>query len=350
MDKIENNTDSFDAESTLVPGSELTAARKDIEQTRQSMGETLEEIREKLNPQLLMDQAKETVLEVTSSVTDKAKSTLHEVADDMKNSVHTMVTDVSDHAKESAKDAVSGAVDEVKGAVGAVIDSTKKAGASMMDTAKNNPMSTMVLFGAGWYLLSRRKPSAMPSNEMGSVLDAAMHNPIPAALVIGTALHLYHHHNQPGESLDNKASEVVDKASEVVKGAKGTLTNAVATVKDTLDTAASSVKEVAGKASDVAGSVGERVKQAETSLMSTMNTNPLMIGICALGIGATIALLLPDTEPENKLMGQTRDTLMDTAHESAGQLIDKIHLVSSKVIDSASETVNAETKVLNPAV
>lgn len=339
MDKIESNTDYLD-----VTGSELTAARKDIEQTRLSMGETLGEIREKLNPQLLMDQAKDTVLEVTSSMTDKAKSTIHEVTDDMKNSVHTMVTDVSDHAKDSAKDAVSGAIDEVKDAVGAVIDSTKKAGSNIMDTAKNNPMSTMVLFGAGWYLLSRRKPSGMPSNEMGSVLDAAMHNPIPAALAIGTALHLYHTHNQPGENLG-------EKTSDVIKDAKGTLTNAVATVKDTFDNAATSVKDVAGKASDVAGnvvgSVGERVKQAETSLMSTMNTNPLMIGLYALGIGAAIALLLPDTESENHLMGQTRDSLMETAQDSAGQLMDKIQIVSSKVIDSASDTVNAETKVFS---
>lgn len=330
MDKIENN-----AESSDDTANDLTAARRDIEQTRLSMGETLGEIREKLNPQLLMDQAKDTVLEATASMTDKAKSSLHEVTDEMKNSVHIMVNDVSDHARESAKDAVAGAVDEVKDAVGTAIDSTKKAGSNIMETAKNNPLPTMVLLGAGWYLLSRRKPSAAPSNEMGSVLEAAMHNPLPAALVIGTALHLYHSHTSV-ETLNGKAPDVIS-------GAKGALTSAVATVKDTLDGAASSVKETMDKAGSVAdtvaGTVGGRVKQAETSLMATLNTTPLMVGLCALGIGATIALLLPDTEPENQLMGETRDSLMETAQDSAGQLLGKIHNVSSKVIESVSETV-----------
>lgn len=345
MDSTDERSEIGNRDAPLSANDEVSEARHDIEQTRANMGETLSAIREKLNPQQLMDQAKDTVLEVTDSMTDRAKSSLLEVADGMKDDVHTMVIDVSDHAKETAKDAatgaVSGAVEEVRNAVSAAIDSTKKASANAMETARNNPIATAVMVGAGWYLLSRRRPAATymgRSGGVGPVLDAAMQNPIPAALLLGTALHLYHNHNGNGaqgeKSLGDQTAGVADKAG-------GALSDAVDTVKDTLGNAANAVKESAGRATDAAGalatSVGERVKQVESGMMHSVHANPLTVGLCAFAVGGAIALMLPDTEPENHLMGETRDSLMESAQKGAGKLLDKVHDASSKAIASVGE-------------
>jgi gas vesicle protein len=328
---------SEDATGVVPPADDVELARQDIEKTRTNMSETLGAIREKLDPQQMMDQA---------------KSAIHDVTDDVKNTVHTIVSDVSSHAKETAKDAttgaISGAVDEVKEAVGTVVDSTKKVGSNVMDTVKNNPIPSLVLFGAGWYILSRRKAGlagASAGDEMNSILGAALKNPIPAALVLGTAMHLYHNHDAsptlPSSNGGASVASLASKASDVVAETKDA-------VKDKLGDAASAVKETAGKASDAAGSlastVGDSVKQAGTSLKGMVQANPLTVGLYALGIGATIAFLLPDSEPENSLMGGARDSLMATAKQSTGNLLDKVHDASVGAIDAAS-TAAKETLV-----
>ncbi len=281
---------------------EVAAARHDVEQTRASMTETLGAIGEKLDPKEMMDQAKSTV--------------------------HTIVTDVSSHAKEAAKEATSGAI---SGAVGSVVDTTKKAGSTMVETMKNNPIPSAILLGAGWYILSRRKPAGIGNNGgMDSILESAMSNPIPAALALGSAWHLYNTHNAPVTSNTLTAGDLAHKACDMVTGAASTVTGAVGSAVDT-------VKETAGKATDAAGSlvgsVGDGVKSVGSSLKDMVHANPLTAGVYALGVGAAIAMLLPDTEPENHLMGEARDSLMATAHQSAGNLLATVPPASRKNLD-----------------
>src|SRR3569832_1669528 len=79
-----------------VISDDLDAQQAAIDQTRGSIGETLDAIKDKLDPHLLMTEAKD----AAANVMDKAKDTVHEV-----------VSDVASHAKETAKEAVGGVVD-----------------------------------------------------------------------------------------------------------------------------------------------------------------------------------------------------------------------------------------------
>src|SRR4051812_9246076 len=64
---------------------EIAAQRAYIEQTRVEMTGTIAEIADRLNPQVLMEQAKETVHEVTADVTQQAKETVREMVQDAKD-------------------------------------------------------------------------------------------------------------------------------------------------------------------------------------------------------------------------------------------------------------------------
>ncbi len=98
--------------------------RSHIEQTRAEMGETLEAIKEKLNPQTMINQAKETVAEVTADAAQQAQETIHTVVMDVtqqakdtvsevtadaaqqaRETVHAVVIDVTEQAKETARGA-----------------------------------------------------------------------------------------------------------------------------------------------------------------------------------------------------------------------------------------------------
>ena len=92
--------------------------------------------------------------------------------------------------------------------------------------------------------------------------------------------------------------------------------------------------------------------QTDMTLFSrAMQQNPLGVGLAALSLGALVALLLPVTEPENRLMGETRDQLIDKAHDAVGELRNKVGVIAGvaqvaahdaldTVKDSASEALS----------
>ena len=99
-----------------------------------------------------------------------------------------------------------------------------------------------------------------------------------------------------------------------------------------------------------------------TVFSRVMQQNPLGIGLAALSIGALIGFLFPATEPENKLMGATRDQLVDKAHDAAVDLrtkvgtiagvaqsaaTDALHTVQTSATDALSTVKGSATDALN---
>ena len=112
-------------------------------------------------------------------------------------------------------------------------------------------------------------------------------------------------------------------------------------MKDALGSAATTVQRTASDAThstgEFFGSVGSSAKNAGGELTEYVQKNPLSAAIWAVGIGALVAFLLPDTDAENRILGPTRDSLIDTAQQSAGQLLDKVQNVSSKAFEVVSD-------------
>jgi len=359
---------------------DIDSARADVERTRANIGDTLSAIQEKLDPKALMDQAKDTVQEMTAQVTGQAKTALHDVASDVMGQAKSTAHDVT----QEVKDTVGGAVTATKEAVENAYETTKNAGASLMDTAMKNPLPTLLLAGGAWYLWSnfnaeRRHPAngyavTSPGDEQRpsvvyALWDTAKRNPIPAAMAVGAAMHFYNGSSNHGaasipsgsvSSTVHDASAAVsetlkaagEKAGDMVDGAKEAIGGAVGTVKDTLGSAATSIQRTATEATHSAGDLVHQVSQnisggardAGTNLVEYVQKNPLPAAALALGIGVTIAMLLPDTEPENRLLGKTRDSLVDTAQHSASDFLEKVQNVSTKTIAAVSDAATQEAK------
>jgi hypothetical protein len=75
--------------------------------------------------------------------------------------------------------------------------------------------------------------------------------------------------------------------------------------------------------------------------------NPLAAGAVALALGAGLALAIPETPQENRLMGDARDQLVDRAQQTAQQLGQKVQAVAGEAVDSAKE--EARQQGLAPA-
>nr|CAA9221783.1 hypothetical protein AVDCRST_MAG63-536 [uncultured Armatimonadetes bacterium] len=437
-----------DAGTTSV---DIEVVRTEIEQTRSDMGETLDAIKDKLNPQALMSQAKDTVQEVTANVaeqakstihdvTEQAKSTLHDVTSDVveqtKTTVHAVVTDVADHAKETARGAVSGAVggavDEAKEAVGSAVHSAKEAvggvvdtarekGSSLMDIVKANPVpATLIGLGLGWLYLNHRNKQASPFPErsmasfrtrgyestdyrtgyggsgtgsytgesgsrVGEVADQIKDKAGRAAERVGDAVDTAK--DKVGdvvESARDKAGDLAyaarDKASDVVESARGAGSSLLDLIErnpwpaaatglgltwfylnnrnqeraervqgwardyENRDVDRSENGGLSRAASDLGTSVTDKARgvasgarEMATGLPDTFQRNPLAFGVVALGLGTAAGLLVPETEPENRLMGQARDRLVEKAQETAGDLKMKAQIVAEETMDAAKQ-------------
>ena len=79
----------------------------------------------------------------------------------------------------------------------------------------------------------------------------------------------------------------------------------------------------------------------------TMQDNPMVLGAVALAAGALIGTLLPGTEVEDTYMGETRDTLVNSAREMAE---DKVQELSAVVRDGSQDEASApETSFPSPS-
>ena len=67
----------------------------------------------------------------------------------------------------------------------------------------------------------------------------------------------------------------------------------------------------------------------------------MAVGVAALALGAAVGLVLPQTERENRLMGEARDSLVEKARGVAQETVEKVQAVAGEaqqaVKDEASK-------------
>ena len=326
------------------PNDEIAKTRAEIEATRTDMAQTLDAIKDKLNPADLMDQAKDKVTEMAGSLADKAKDT-----------VHTMVEDVSTHAKDAVTGAVTGTVDSAKEAVGSVVhsaqdmvsgvvDTAKGAGTSVIDTIKRNPVpSALAAFGAVWLYMKNRDTGSRasysypstPSNAGGSMIDQArdrgneiggrgqegfntpidtvqgtsmgvidtiQRNPVPAALAAGAVAWLYLKNKDENKVYRSEANELYPASGFGAVESNGSSHRI-------MDTA----KEKVGQAKDAAGNLIDSAKDKASHLTDAARDK---------------ASMLTDTAKEKA------SHLTDKAKEGVGAIGTHAGQISSSVSES----------------
>lgn len=78
-------------------------------------------------------------------------------------------------------------------------------------------------------------------------------------------------------------------------------------------------------------------RRAQNQLQRLMRNNPLLVGAAAMVVGAAVGAALPETERENELMGDARDSVVDRAQEMAQNAVETVQDVAR---DATKEVVN----------
>jgi hypothetical protein len=258
----QNISDIDDLDMTGEQPQETEHIRLQIEETRAHMGETIDELQERLSFANLSEQ----------------------VSDHVSNAIET--------AKNTAYDATIGkAVGFMKNMGDNISDSR------FMRSTRNNPVPLILIgLGAGWlaYNLSgkTRRPRTIER----------YYPPQSEGVRSGTI-----------RNVQEKLGDVTDKVSNAAS-------SAYESASDAMNSAYDNASDLANRAYSKAGEYGN---MASDKYDQVMRDNPLVLGAAAFAVGATIGLAMPSTRYEGRLMGETRDDLLKKAQDTGSQLLDK---------------------------
>jgi ElaB/YqjD/DUF883 family membrane-anchored ribosome-binding protein len=311
-----------DTDAADTPDDDIAATRAQIEQTRAEMSSTIDQIKDRLSPAHLMEEAKEATV-------GAAGHAVHSAVDSVKDTASGVIDTVKDKASaivEAVKDKASSAVDAVKGAAHTVADkvhpsshsggetasspsityydrtslaygstSNTNLGATIVDSIKVNPLPAAIAgFGLGWLLISiqRQNSSSARAYRSGGSnygdYNGAVYpeyrdsapgetyasgsytgNTYGGSTYSGSSTYgsgstygtsgTYGTTGDTGTGLRDRASDIASTVTDKASGLASTVTSKASDLASTVTGTASNVAHtVTDKASDLAHTVGDK--------------------------------------------------------------------------------------------
>jgi ElaB/YqjD/DUF883 family membrane-anchored ribosome-binding protein len=226
------------------------------------------------------------------------------------------------------------------------VDYAKDSGGRMFVRNLGNQMTAnplpVALIGAGvaWLMLSNGTRSARSSRVKEGAIDRARRAAIDtAARMADTA------QSTASESVQRsgQASEVVGSAvhgaASAYESAKSSAAAAYDQFSDTAseayDRVSNSAARATSTASETASSFGQSAAAASRDMLQFCKTQPLMLAGIGMALGAILGALIPPTETEDRLMGESSDQLKDHARDVAEDQIERAKSATASALNEA---------------
>jgi ElaB/YqjD/DUF883 family membrane-anchored ribosome-binding protein len=260
--------------------------RAEIDRTREEMTETIDAIQDRLSPRRMVSRAADNVREATVERVRHMANTVHER-----------------FANDSGANAQSG----------------------FLDRTRENPVATALAVGSlAWLVFGGRRRGGDDFSPAiyGSTRDGE-------AFIRETRI------RTRGDGQDRDAFDRHGDADP--RGHAGTV----------LGRAQSAARSAGSQAEESIHEASTRVRaaarQGRRRAARLQDENPLAAGAIAAGIGLAIGLAIPETERENELMGEARDSLMDKGRETVRGAAARIQGAAEGVQRAAATALNATT-------
>jgi ElaB/YqjD/DUF883 family membrane-anchored ribosome-binding protein len=288
--------------------------RAEIRETRERMSETLGELSERLNPNRIKAQVKQNIREATVG------------------RVENMARNAADRVNET--------------------------GHGVVDRIRENPIpAAMIGIGLGWLLFgSRRNERTLWERSYvteggwegttGYVGDLSATTPRlsqdDANGGMGSTIS-----REPGV-VDKVRDRVTGIGETVLDSTTGLASGARERVSDVAGRAGETVGDVAGRARTIAHSVGDgartRLHAATDRFDTTMNENPVAIGVVALAVGMAAGLAIPESRRERQLMGEYRDQLVDRVRNTVDDTRERVKHVAERVVEETKDVAREASR------
>jgi len=312
----------------------------DIEQTREAMSETIETIGQRLDPERLSAQA----ISTASEVTEQAVTAATEVTAQAREAA----TEVTVQARDAAIEVTKYAIEEAKAAVRELADqATSTVRASTVGRIEEMAAYT-------------RNTAQAAQTDLVSLVKQ---NPIPAALAAISLGWLWSHRSSGSYSSsygsgnyygnwDNTSS----RYSSEFRGTDGGGVDVPGQARQMAGQVADQVQERAGVIQEKAGQVQQQVgqipgqiplragqvQQQAQGFWEMLESNPIAMGALGIVVGGIAGLMLPETEQEQRLLGETRDQVIGSVRDVAGQTLQQVQNVAKQAASAAAEEVKSQ--------
>jgi ElaB/YqjD/DUF883 family membrane-anchored ribosome-binding protein len=130
-------------------------------------------------------------------------------------------------------------------------------------------------------------------------------------------------------------------ARDRMKSGIGSAKSAANAVTDTASRATQAVKQSIGSFGDTASDAGQRMRRESLRVKhgfeSLMEEHPLMLVAIGLAIGAALGAAFPRTESEDRVSGDTSDSVMRSVREKAMGAFDEAKDNAADVVASTRD-------------
>jgi hypothetical protein len=262
----------------------------EIEQTRSDMAGTIDEIGHRLQPQTIANEAREKVREATV-----------------------------------------GKVERIMGDAG---QSVQRTGNGMIDTIRQNPVpAALAAIGIGW-LAVRMRDQGSSSYGNGYRYSFAGYRSDGAGYGRRYTSPYRDYQGADYGSGDYSSSDAMDRARQ---GAQ-----------DIADQASQRAQQLGSDAQRAAqeafDTTQQRLQSAQWQVDRTWNENPLALGALAVGVGAAVALAIPETQKERELLGEQRDKLVEKVSTVASDAMDQAQVKAQELGEQAKSAADPNSE------
>jgi ElaB/YqjD/DUF883 family membrane-anchored ribosome-binding protein len=244
----------------------------EIEVTRTEMSGTIDEIGNRLSPQVIAEQAREQIREATVG------------------RVERVVQDAGDTAQQT--------------------------GNTIIGTIRQNPLpATLAAIGIGWLAMRMRDNAGQYRRDGDRRAERGWYAHDDA---LGQRRFGVRQHYVPSaaDSSSDRGREIADRGRELGDQARHA-------AEDISDQAQEAWHDVQAQAQDQADNVQRQFDR-------TLAENPLALGALAVGVGAAVGLAIPASERERELMGEQRDRLISQAEQAATDALDQVERTATE--------------------
>ena len=231
--------------------------------------------------------------------------------------------------KRQAKEAITGKAQEVAHNVG---ESARYRGSRMMDFVyENTSLVAAMGLGAVW-LIQQRNKSEISGDRMARFA-----------------------YTGPDRRREGFVGKIADRASHLGQSVRESVGSAASAVGERASDLGAHAGELTGRARERAGEIGGGVRerardfgytakyrgrQARGGLERMAEENPLAVAAGVAALGLAFGLLVPETEREQRLMGPTRDDLVDRAQDTARRVKDAALEAGQELKEAVREEVS----------
>jgi len=337
----------------------------EIEVTREEMSETIDAIQDRLDPERLQQQA----IEVTEQAREAAKDVTKYAIEEAKAAVNELTS----QAKASVREATIGRVEHMAMYTRDTAESVK---GDLWTTIKQNPVpAALAAIGIGWLWSNRsgggsqRSSYARYGNYRGEThSDWSYQSAGAGSRYYGSygteggygssgTIAGYGSSGTHGGQYDQQGGQGQQLGGQIV----GQAQERVGQVQEKAGQVVGQAGQVVGQAGQVVGQVQERagqvpyqmreragqVQQQAQGFWQMLESNPVAVGALGTVLGGVAGLLIPETEKEHQLMGETRDRVIGSVQEMAGETVSKAQRVAEEAGRSAMEAGQAAIQEVN---